>query len=95
MNLRLMSYTWVFAAVHKIKILGKVIPRTSIYETIKELDWRSALTFDETALSCWRDPVLVLLKKDTGELENLQQYIYKENLIRWQLVFSKSQVMCV
>jgi len=82
-------------AMRKIIILGKGIPRMSIHETIKDLDWHSALTFDETALPCWRDPVKVMQNKDSGELENLQHYIYKENLIRWHLVFSKSQVMCV
>jgi len=85
----------VQTAMEKILFLGTERPRTSIYEIIKDLEWRTALNFEESALHCWRDPDRLNWNKDTGELENLQHYIYKENLIRWHTVFSKSQVMCV
>jgi len=81
-------------ALNYVQYLSGHKPK-KLHETLGQIDWHAAMLLDEAALNCYRDPHLVRLGLDEGELENLQHYIYTENILRWHAVFSKEQVICI
>jgi len=78
----------------KITSLFRGSGRTSstlYYEILSsiDLDIHNKMLLDETAMLCWNQKTSIQY-----QLERLQQYLYKENLMRWNAVLP-NQILCI
>jgi len=80
---------------HCVETIFESIPksvsggRSSYYDMLSSLDMTTAMLVDEMIMECFL--------KDTSlqnHKERLQHYIYKENLMRWNMVMP-NQVLCI
>lgn len=64
---------------------------TLYYEILSsiDLDTNNIMLLDETAMMCWNQKTSIRYQH-----ERLQQYLYKENLMRWSAVFP-NQILCI